>query len=92
MSCRRLAIRPAVLVLTLLGLVALLPQTSGDPGDLHCYRYPDSERVYWPGYGGVCAGYGGGCLDCWTECEGGQPCGGGGDCGELVGCQDYPPP
>lgn len=91
MTRRQSVIRSAALLLALASLAALLPETSGDPGDLHCLQFPDSETVYFPGYGDVCASYGGGCLSCWTECQAGQPCGGR-VCGEIVGCEDYPPP
>ena len=88
MTNPRLGFRLA-LVLALLGLGALLPGASGDPGDLHCLRFPSSADVYVPGYGNVCAYYGNGCIDCWSECDGGQPCGGGPCTG--LGCLDQQP-
>ncbi|HEX2255064.1 MAG TPA: hypothetical protein VHQ65_17490 [Thermoanaerobaculia bacterium] len=64
-----------VVVLALVGFLAgAAGISSAAPGTMVCLRFPDNASVDWEGYGQVCAFNGGGCLDCYTECPGGQPC------------------
>lgn len=88
---RKWNLRIFALAFLVAGLSAVVLQTTGDPGTMHCYFFEDNTEVYFPGYGTVCAGWGSGCHACWTECAAGQPCGGM-VCGEIVGCTDQQPP
>lgn len=79
--------RAALMLLSLSLLLLPTPhgfESAAQPGSLHCINFPSNATVDFPGYPSTCAYWGSGCLECWTECEGGQPCdpagGGGGGC------------